>query len=52
MLDVRALAPSDPPVDPDVLWLDHHDTSLASIGAVVLEPVPVAADRAARLFAS
>jgi hypothetical protein len=51
-LDVRALAPSDPPVDPDVLWLDHHDTSLASIGAVVLEPVPVAADRAARLFAS
>lgn len=51
-LDVRALAPSDPPVSADDLWLDRHDRSLASIGAVVLEPVPVAADRAARLFAS
>lgn len=51
-LDVRALAPSDPPVHADDLWLERHDVSLASIGAVVLEPVPVAANRAARLFAS
>jgi len=54
-LDVRALAPSDPPARdgtgaPD--WLERHDASLASIGAIVLEPVPVAADRAARLYAS
>jgi hypothetical protein len=33
-------------------WLERHDASLASIGAIVLEPVPVAADRAARLYAS
>jgi hypothetical protein len=51
-LDVRALAPSDPPGGGDGGWLDRHDASLASIGAIVLEPVPVAADRAARLFAS
>jgi hypothetical protein len=50
-LDVRALAPSDPPVDGAADWLERHDASLASIGAIVLEPVPVAADRAARLFA-
>lgn len=54
-LDVRALAPSDPPTSPGTApigWLEHHDASLASIGAIVLEPVPVAADRAARLYAS
>jgi len=54
-LDVRALAPSDPPesADPaDGGWRERHDASLASLGAVVLEPVPVAADRAARLYAS
>lgn len=53
-LDVRALAPSDPPEPADPHeggWLERHDASLASIGAVVLEPVPVAADRAARLYA-
>jgi hypothetical protein len=50
VLDVRALAPSDPPIDDQGDWLDRHDTSFASIGAVVLEPVPVAADRAARLY--
>jgi hypothetical protein len=50
VLDVRALAPSDPPLDDQGDWLDRHDTSFASIGAVVLEPVPVAADRAARLY--
>lgn len=51
-LDVRALAPSDPPVPEAGDWLERHDMSFASIGAVVLEPVPVAADRAARLYAS
>lgn len=54
-LDVRALAPSDPPEADDAAgpqWLERHDASLASIGAIVLEPVPVAADRAARLYAS
>jgi hypothetical protein len=51
-LDVRALAPSDPPVQGEGGWLERHDTSFASIGAIVLEPVPVTADRAARLFAS
>ncbi len=55
-LDVRALAPSDPPTTADDAsnpgWLERHDASLASIGAIVLEPVPVAADRAARLYAS
>jgi hypothetical protein len=50
LLDVRALAPSDPPATDRTDWLDRHDTSFASIGAVVLEPVPVAAERAARLF--
>ena len=53
-LDVRAVAPSDPPaaaVPGDGGWLARHDASLASIGAIVLEPVPVAADRAARLYA-
>jgi hypothetical protein len=54
-LDVRALAPSDPPDADGAIgpgWLERHDASLASIGAIVLEPVPVAADRAARLYAS
>ena len=51
-LDVRALAPSDPPVQGDGGWLERHHNSFASIGAIVLEPVPVAADRAARLFAA
>jgi hypothetical protein len=51
-LDVRALAPSDPPAQGTSGWLERHDNSFASIGAVVLEPVPVSADRAARLFAS
>ena len=50
-LDVRALAPSDPPGQGAVDWLERHDHSFASIGAIVLEPVPVTADRAARLFA-
>lgn len=50
-LDVRALAPSDPPGQEDVDWLERHDHSFASIGAIVLEPVPVTADHAARLFA-
>ena len=51
-LDVRALAPSDPPLEQDASWLERHDNSLASIGAIVLEPVPVAAGRAARLYPS
>jgi hypothetical protein len=51
-LDVRALAPSDPPEASGGGWLERHEASLASIGAIVLEPVPVAADRAARLYAS
>ncbi len=51
-LDVRALAPSDPPEQGDAGWLERHANSFAAIGAIVLEPVPVAADRAARLFAS
>jgi hypothetical protein len=50
-LDVRAVAPSDPPVQGDGDWLERHHTSFASIGAVVLEPVPVATQHAARLFA-
>jgi hypothetical protein len=50
LLDVRALAPSDPPTQEAGDWLERHDTSFASIGAIVLEPVPVAADRAARLY--
>jgi len=50
LLDVRALAPSDPPVQERADWLERHDASFASIGAMVLEPVPVAADRAARLY--
>jgi hypothetical protein len=49
-LDVRALAPSDPPLKEAGDWLERHDVSFASLGAVVLEPVPVAADRAARLY--
>lgn len=48
-LDVRALAPSDPPGESG--WLERHLHSFASIGAIVLEPVPVSAERAARLFA-
>jgi hypothetical protein len=50
-LDVRALAPSDPP-GASGGWLDRHAASFASIGAVVLEPVPVALERGARLYAS
>lgn len=50
-LDVRAIAPSDPPDPGAGGWLERHDASLASIGAIVLEPVPVATDRAARLYA-
>ena len=50
LLDVRALAPSDPPVQEAGDWLERHDASFASLGAVVLEPVPVSADRAARLY--
>jgi hypothetical protein len=50
VLDVRAVAPSDPPAREARDWLDRHDASFASIGAVVLEPVPVAAERAARLY--
>ena len=34
------------------MWNEHYDRTLASIGAVVLAPVPVAADRAARLYAT
>jgi hypothetical protein len=49
-LDVRALAPSDPPIDTATGWLERHDNSLASIGAILLEPVPVIAARAARLY--
>jgi hypothetical protein len=51
-LDVTAAAPSDPPAGSGdgPLWSDHYDRTLASIGAVVLAPVPVAADRAARLY--
>ena len=52
VLDVRALAPSDPPLERDDGWLERHHESFASIGAIVLEPVPVSTDRAARLFAS
>lgn len=51
-LDVRAVAPSDPPIQGAGDWLERHDSSFAAIGAIVLEPVPVAADRAARLYAS
>jgi hypothetical protein len=50
-LDVRALAPTDPPASGDDEWLARHDSSFSSIGAVVLAPVPVAVHRAARLFA-
>lgn len=55
-LDVTAAAPSDPPGGAGAAggeqWSDRHDRSLASIGAVVLAPVPVAAERAARLYAT
>ena len=34
------------------MWSEHYDRTLASIGAVVLAPVPVAANRAARLYAT
>jgi hypothetical protein len=51
LLDVRAVAPSDPPAGAGDRWLERHESSLASIGAVVLEPVPISAGRAARLFA-
>ena len=51
VLDVRALAPSDPPGG-DGEWRDRHHLSFASLGAIVLEPVPVAVERAARLYAA
>lgn len=52
-LDVTAARPSDPPArDGAPMWNDHYDRTLAAIGAVVLAPVPVAADRAARLYAT
>lgn len=53
-LDVKAAAPSDPPMPSGAtsMWTDRYDETLASIGAVVLAPVPVSADRAARLYAT
>jgi hypothetical protein len=52
-LDITAARPSDPPVQDGVsMWDEHYDRTLASIGAVVLAPVPVAANRAARLYAT
>jgi hypothetical protein len=52
-LDVTAARPSDPPAtNGAAMWNEHYDRTLASIGAVVLAPVPVAADRAARLYAT
>jgi hypothetical protein len=52
-LDVTAARPSDPPATNGAsMWTEHYDRTLASIGAVVLAPVPVAADRAARLYAT
>jgi len=52
-LDVTAARPSDPPAKDGVsMWTEHYDRTLASIGAVVLAPVPVAANRAARLYAT
>ncbi len=51
-LDVRAVAPSDPPIQTSPNWLARHENLLASIGAVVLAPVPVAVGQAARLFTS
>lgn len=49
ILQVTASAPSDP-VDCVGGWSERYDRSLASIGAVVLAPVAVSADRAARLY--
>ncbi|MCW2597358.1 MAG: hypothetical protein JWR06_2139 [Jatrophihabitans sp.] len=53
-LDVTAAAPSDPPMQSGAttMWTERYDETLASIGAVVLAPVPVATDRAARLYAT
>ncbi|MEO9139535.1 MAG: hypothetical protein ABI345_10765 [Jatrophihabitans sp.] len=48
-LEVTASAPSDP-VDCAGGWSDRYDRSLASIGAVVLAPVAVSTERAARLY--
>lgn len=50
-LDVTADAPSDPPMlYGGPLWPEHYERTLASIGAIVLAPVPVTADRGARLY--
>lgn len=53
VLDVRAAAPSDPPRggSEGPKWSERDDHTLAAIGAIVLAPVPVSAQRAARLFA-
>jgi hypothetical protein len=51
-LEVLAVAGSDLPGRPGDAWTERHRNAFASIGAIVLEPVPVTADRAARLFAS
>lgn len=48
-LDVTAAAPSDPVVGSD-MWSARYDRSLASIGAVVLAPVTVSTEHAARLY--
>lgn len=51
LLDVRAVAPTDPPGPAGAGWSEHHDESFASIGAVVLEDVDVPPGRGARLIA-
>lgn len=48
-LEVTAAAPSDPVAGAEG-WSERYDRSLASIGAVVLAPVAISADRAARLY--
>lgn len=50
-LDVRAVAPSDPPGEAPPGWSERHDESFASIGGVVLEEVDVPAGRGALLIA-
>jgi hypothetical protein len=50
-LDVTAAAASDPLTEADAArWTERYDQKLAAIGAIVLEPVPVTAERAARLY--
>lgn len=50
-LDVTAAAPSDPPMlYGGPLWPKRYERTLASIGAIVLAPVPVEPQRAARLY--